>query len=272
MTPTAKRERPGRRPEPSSEAGRRPLYQRAAQDIGAILDRTEPGQFLPSEPALARKLGISRSTLREAMRTFEEQGRIVRRQGVGTYVARPPRVIDAGLELLESLESLARKIGLEVEMGELMVEERPAREREADGLTLRQGEDIVCVSRVIRTQGRPVAYLVDVLPRHVLAPEALGSGFRGSVLDLLLRRGEPPLGHSRTEISAVAAPADLARRLQIQRGDVLLRLGAVLFTADGEAVDRSESYFLPGPFRFHVMRRVGSPPSMGAGATARAEK
>lgn len=271
MTP-AKRERRDRRRENPGEAARRPLYQRAAQQIGEILDRTEPGQFLPSEPALARKLGISRSTLREAMRTFEEQGRIIRRQGVGTYVARPPRVMAAGLELLESLESLARKIGLEVEMGELQVEERPAREREADGLTLRQGEDVVCVSRVIRTQGRPVAYLVDVLPRHVLAPEALGGGFRGSVLDLLLRRGDPPLGHSRTEISAVAAPADLARRLQIQRGDALLRLGAVLFAADGEAVDRSESYFLPGPFRFHVMRRVGSPPATVVGGNARAEK
>ncbi|MGH2627786.1 MAG: GntR family transcriptional regulator, partial [Anaerolineales bacterium] len=247
MTPLPRRER-RHRPERARDAGRRPLYQRAAQDIGEILDRTEPGQFLPSEPALARKLGISRSTLREAMRTFEEQGRIVRRQGVGTYVARPQRVIDAGLELLESLESLARKIGLEVEMGELQVEERPAREREGEGLTLRQGEDVVCISRVIRTQGRPVAFLVDVLPRHVLAPQDLRGVFRGSVLDLLLRRGRPPLGHSRTEISAVAAPGDLARRLQIQRGDALLRLGALLFSADGEAVDRSESYFLPGPF------------------------
>jgi GntR family transcriptional regulator len=112
---------------------------------------------------------------------------------------------------------------------------------------------------VIRAQGRPVAYLVDVLPRHMLAPEDFRDGFRGSVLDLLLTRGEPRLAHSRTEISALAAPADLARRLQIQRGDVLLRLSAVLFQDDGRAVDRSESYFLPGPFRFHVMRTVGRP-------------
>lgn len=270
MTPSAKRER--RRPDGPSDAGRRPLYQRAAQDIGEILDRTESGQFLPSEPALARKLGISRSTLREAMRAFEEQGRIVRRQGVGTYVVRPPRVIDAGLELLESLESLARKIGLEVEVGELQVEQRPPSPAEGDSLTMREGEDVVCVSRVIRTQSRPVAYLVDVLPRHVLAPEDLRGAFRGSVLDLLLRRGHPPLGHSRTEISALAAPADLARRLQIQRGDALLRLAALLFAADGDAVDRSESYFLPGPFRFHVMRHVGASPVAVALGAARTEK
>jgi GntR family transcriptional regulator len=208
---------------------------------------------------LAQRLGISRATLREAMRSFEEQGVIVRRQGVGTYVARPPQVMEAGLEVLESVETLARKIGLEVAMGELQVEQGPPTAEEAEGLALTSGEEVVRVSRVIRSQSRPVAYLVDVLPRHMLSPEDLRGEFRGSVLDLLLTRGEPRLAHSRTEISALAAPADLARRLQIQRGDVLLQLSAVLFRDDGRAVDRSESYFLPGPFRFHVMRSVGRP-------------
>ncbi|MEX0787938.1 MAG: GntR family transcriptional regulator [Anaerolineales bacterium] len=238
---------------------RRPLYLKTAQDLSAILRRTEPGRFLPSEPALAQRLGISRATLREAMRSFEEQGVIVRRQGVGTYVARAPRVMEAGLEVLESVETLARKIGLEVEMGELRVEKGSPSVEEAEGLALASGEEVVRVSRVICAQGRPVAYLVDVLPRQWLAPEDLQGAFRGSVLDLLLTRGEPRLAHSRTEISALAAPPDLARRLQIQRGDVLLRLSAMLFRDDGRAVDRSESYFLPGPFRFHVMRKVGRP-------------
>lgn len=252
--PIRPRTRPG-----AKDGERRPLYLKTAEDLGVILRRTEPGRFLPSEPALAQRLGISRATLREAMRSFEEQGVIVRRQGVGTYVARPLKVMEAGLEVLESVETLARKIGLEVDMGELQVEASPPSVEEAEGLALGAGEEVVRVSRVIRAQGRPVAYLVDVLPRHKLAPEDLRGGFRGSVLDLLLTRGEPRLAHSRTEISALAAPADLARRLQIQRGDVLLRLSAVLFQDDGRAVDRSESYFLPGPFRFHVMRTVGRP-------------
>jgi GntR family transcriptional regulator len=43
----------------------------------------------------------------------------------------------------------------------------------------------------------------------------------------------------------------------IQRGDVLLRFTAQLFTAEGQIIDFSHSYFLPGYFRFHVVRRVG---------------
>ena len=63
--------------------------------------------------------------MREAMRVFEGRGLIVRRQGVGTVVMRPPRVIETGIEALESIETLAGRIGLEVEMGELALRTRP---------------------------------------------------------------------------------------------------------------------------------------------------
>jgi GntR family transcriptional regulator len=44
------------------------------------------------------------------------------------------------------------------------------------------------VSRVILTDDRPVAYLVDILPQNLLSQEELQDGFNGSVLDFLLRR------------------------------------------------------------------------------------
>jgi GntR family transcriptional regulator len=49
----------------------------------------------------------------------------------------------------------------------------------------------------------------------------------------------------------------VARRLQVQRGDVLLRLEGRLFARDGRALDHSWSYFLPGSIRLHIVRRVG---------------
>jgi GntR family transcriptional regulator len=45
--------------------------------------------------------------------------------------------------------------------------------------------------------------------------------------------------------------------LGIQRGDVLLYFIADLYTTSGAVIDHSYSYFLPGYFRFHVVRRVG---------------
>jgi GntR family transcriptional regulator len=113
------------------------------------------------------------------------------------------------------------------------------------------------VSRVIRAEGNPAAFLVDILPGDVLTLDELKARFTGSVLDLLLRKGSPRLVSSRTEINAVSASADVARALGIQRGDVLLKFTAYLYDTQGRVVDYSFSYFLPGYFKFQVVRRVG---------------
>ena len=61
-------------------------FQRLQVDLAALIERTPAGSRLISEPDLAKQLGVSRATLREAMRTFETQGLIRRRQGAGTFV------------------------------------------------------------------------------------------------------------------------------------------------------------------------------------------
>jgi GntR family transcriptional regulator len=102
-----------------------------------------------------------------------------------------------------------------------------------------------------------VAYLVDILPQDVIAPNALENKFTGSVLDLLINLGDPPLSISKTEISAINAPADVAKALDVQRGDTLLLLNGLLFDDDGNPIDCSHSYFLPGYFRLHIIRKIG---------------
>jgi DNA-binding GntR family transcriptional regulator len=123
-------------------------------------------------------------------------------------------------------------------------------------MALAAPEPATCVTRVILAQGRPVAHLTDVLPQRFLRQGEFGPAFHGSVLDLLLERGWPTLSHSRTELISEAADSNLARCLRVQRGAPLMRLEAQLFAADGQIVDYSISHFVPGCFRFHVVRRV----------------
>ncbi len=231
--------------------------QQLHEKLGRIIAATEPGGKLLTEPELARQLGVSRATLREAMRTFETQGLIRRRQGSGTYVIHPNHVIESGLEVLESIETLAHRIGLVVQMGELRVHNRPAGEVESSTLGIDEGMNVLEISRIILAEGRPVAYLIDILPENILTPKDIEPGFTGSILDLLLKRGTPQLVNSRTEINAVTANPEVARALGIQRGDVLLRFIAFLYDSAGRIVDYSFSFFLPGYFHFHVVRRVG---------------
>ncbi len=231
-------------------------YRRTAEALAELLDRSQPGEALPSEPKLAEQLGVSRATLRDAMRAFQERGLIVRRQGVGTYVG--PKLIEAGLEELVSIETLAAQIGMRVTMVGLSVERREPSQAESESLGLRDGQRVVEIARGIRAGGKPVAYLIDVIADGLVPDEAWGSSFRGSVLDLLLERGEIPLEFSRTEINAVAADRELAARMELPLGEVLLLFEASLFTRDRSIVDRSRSYVLPGTFRFQVVRRVGA--------------
>ncbi len=233
-------------------------YQRLQGLLAKLIASTPPGERLPAEPDLAKQLGVSRATLREAMRAFEGQGVISRRQGVGTFVVGQPPIFESGLEVLESIESLARRIGLDVSMGDVHIETICASADQAETLGVTVDTELVQVRRVILTKNRPVAYLVDILTEDVLIPDDLRQGFTGSVLDLLLTRGKPSLSHSVADVQAAAASPEIARALEIQRGDVLLLFTARLYAAGGKVVDLSTSYFLPGYFRFHIVRKVGN--------------
>jgi GntR family transcriptional regulator len=231
-------------------------FQRLQSDLASLIERTPAGSRLISEPALAKQLGVSRATLREAMRTFETQGLIRRRQGAGTFVVGKVPVIEAGLEVLESIETMAQRLNLATTVSDLNLEQIDADEDYALGLGVPVGTCLTRVRRVMRADTRPVAYLIDTLPEDVLRLSDLPAGFNGSVLDLLLQRGDD-LRISRAAISATNAKADVAKALEIQRGDVLLQFVSQLYMADGRIVDYSTSYFIPGYFHFHVNRRVG---------------
>lgn len=229
------------------------------EQLSQLISETESGQRLPSEPKLAAVLGVSRASLREAMRTFETRGLLQRKQGVGTFVIHPDSVFETGLENLSSLETIADQLGLEVSMGDMEIYQQLVDAEMAETLELPEGEQILTVSRVILAQNRPVAFLEDNLPFDVISEEEVRQNFTGSVLDMLLRREDIPLASSKCQISALGATPEIASALDIQRHDPLLVFSSLLFSTRGRIIDSSFSYFLPGYFHFHIVRRVGSP-------------
>ena len=226
--------------------------------LSSLISETETGTQLPSEPKLAQDLGVSRASLREAMRTFETQGLLERKQGVGTFVIHPTQVFDSGLEHLISLETIAEQIELPVSMGELKVCTKVVSQELSQELGLSEGEEIIHVSRVILAEDKPVAYLEDNLPVDVLNEDEVNGNFTGSVLDLLIRRDDIPLASSKCDISATGASQELAAALGVSQGEPLLVFSSLLFSSRGRIIDSSYSYFIPGYFHFHIVRRVGN--------------
>ena len=233
------------------------LFQKLHLQLAEIIESTPAGQKLKSEPELAVSLGVSRATLREAMRSFEGQGLIRRRQGVGTFVLDKHQNIETGLEILESIETQANRLGMDVKMGYLGIVKSKAGHDLAEKLVIGPQDIVVKISRVIWVSDHPVAYLVDILPEDVLPEEDLEKGFTGSVLDLIIKSGTYQLSHSKTYISACPATSDIAKKVQLQRGDVIQKFDAYLIEQSGRILDYSESYFVPGFFKFHVNRKIG---------------
>jgi len=237
---------------------RRPLHIQARQHLLNLIEEGtyEPGEQLPSESNLAAQLGISRPTLREALFNLEQEGVIVRKHGVGTFVAPTYRErLASGLERLDSILALADRQGMSTRVLRLSVEEVRADDEVAKKLDLAPRTPLTCVRRTIAVDDRLAAYLVDFAPTTVLPPKALGASFDGSVLDMLIRRTSIRVREAVAEITAINANGVLAGHLEIDPGEALLLLSETLFTEDFIPVEFSRNYFLPDFFDFHILRR-----------------
>jgi len=243
----------------ASRLDNRPLYIRAEEALVALLESGvyQPGDQLPPEPELAGQLGISRSTLREVMRTFEERGLITRRQGVGTFINQSsPLIIDSGLETLESVDTLVRRRGTTIQTRDLQIKAESATRELAASLDVVQGTPLTVVSRTKAAAGRPVAYMLDALPASIVDVDAMRAGFQGSVLDYLLARDDLSVAHARADIQPVRAAEVQSARLNLELGTVLLLLEETLYATSGQIIGFSRNYFVPEFFKFHVVRRV----------------
>ncbi len=237
---------------------RRPLHLQAQQHLLSLIENGtyEPGQQLLSEADLAAQLGISRPTLREALLNLEQEGVIIRKHGVGTFVA--PGYgsrLESGLERLESILALATRQGMTTQMRGLSVEQVPADKELAEKLNVAPDTPLTCVRRTIVVKRRPAAYLVDYGPVTLLPPEAIGASFSGSVLDLLTQQNGICVREALAEITAINADVLLAEQLEVEPGQALLLLTETLFTDDHAPIEFSRNHFLPDLFRFHVLRR-----------------
>lgn len=227
-------------------------YLRSLIDSGTY----QPGQQLPSQLELAAELGISRATLREALLGLEQEGLIILKHGVGTFVTPSyGHRLDSGLERLESILELTARQGLSVRCTNLEVAQEQAGPELAEALQIMPGSPVTIVRRVITVDNTPVAYMFDVAPHYILAPSDLDETFNGSVLELLRQRSDLHIARAVANIVAVNAGGDLASRLKVKTHQALLLLEETLFNEDGMVVEFSQNYFVPDSFQFHVVRR-----------------
>jgi GntR family transcriptional regulator len=145
-----------------------PLYHRVESAIQRwIQDRDlKPGGRLPSEEALAREYGVSRLTVREAMRRLAEAGYVTRVRGRGTFVTEKVKDKVTSSRFTGSLEDYYAEIQ-KVKVKSAQITEVAPPERIAESLQLVPGEPVVMVRRLRTVDDLPFAFTVNYIrPVH----------------------------------------------------------------------------------------------------------
>jgi GntR family transcriptional regulator len=213
-----------------------------------------PGSRLPPEPRLAEDLGVSRATLREALRSLEEDGFVTRRRGAGTFATHRPRLrnnLDVNFGVTEAI----RASGMEPGTVDAGVGMGPATAQEASALDIDPGDLVVTVERVRTADGRRVVLSRDVIAQALVGEDALERLGNGSVYDLLETAARTAIQHGVVTIEPMAADRQMARKLKIPAGSLLLYLRQIDYARSGEPVLLSHEYHLGDAFEFSVVRR-----------------
>jgi DNA-binding GntR family transcriptional regulator len=228
-----------------------------------VRDRIRDGEFsegvqLPPEIELATSLGVSRTTLREALLQLEQEGLLIRRHGHGTFVRSSARLrgsLNANLSATEVIRGHAMEPGT----SHARIERETAEPDAARVLGLEPGASVIRLERVRTADERPVIFTVDIIPTVLFREADVDPEVLLDPALSLYRLYAERLGRSITEgqasIRLTRADALVADRLGIPIGSPILRLEQIDATAEGEPVLFSVESYVGDTFEFSVHRR-----------------
>jgi GntR family transcriptional regulator len=241
----------------SAKAERKTLTEIALQELRqAIVGGTfRPGSQLPTEAELCEELGVSRTVVREALRVLEDDGFVVRRHGVGTFVRNQPilKNLNVNFGITEMIESA----GLIAGTSHLALQKETADPEKAEQLRVAVGTPLVTIERVRTANGRPVVFSIDTLTEALIQR----SGFdpqrllTESIYSLLQTSLGQVIDYGIARLLPVASPPHVAEKLQLPPASLALYIAQTDYSSTDEPLVYSCEYHLPDAFDFVVWRR-----------------
>ncbi|MFE9775348.1 GntR family transcriptional regulator [Streptomyces sp. NPDC005931] len=231
-----------------------PLYHQLAQQLEAAIERGDlaRGRLLGNEVDLAVRLGLSRPTVRQAIRSLVDKGLLVRRRGVGTQVVhsqvRRPLELSS---LHDDLEAAGQGPGTRV----VRLESVPAPADVAAALGLAEGSEVVLLERLRCTHGRPVALMCNHLPSGLLDLD--GARLESTGLYRVMRAAGITLHSARQTVGARSATAEEAARLDEEEGAALLTMQRTAYDDTGRAVEYGTHVYRASRYAFDFRLLVG---------------
>jgi len=240
----------------------------ASQAVAVLLagiqhKRWRVGERLPAEPVLAADMGISRPTLREAIRQLVATGLLEARHGVGTFVRRVPAPhIERGIEELYSSYDVIKESGYKASTSHCSATLQRASAEVAQELGLKPGSPVCEVWRMRLANGEPVIICQDYFDARILTTLGVDSDVAareilslGSIYRWFSERVGKTVDQALAKIEPIVAGKEESQVLRVPAGTPLLRLRQTHFGTDGNALLYAINTHRSDMVRFHVVRR-----------------
>jgi GntR family transcriptional regulator len=238
----------------SEGAPREPKYYVVKRHLLELIATLPPGSLVPTERLLTAELATSRTTVRRALSELVGEGRLVRRQGSGTYVAEPK--ISWPLQMTSFTEQAAAA-GYSASVRLLEAGRTKASEEVAERLAIRPGASVYLVERLRLVDGAPMAVETSQLSAARF-PGLVKEIRRGTSLYKVLEEsyGVVPVAAEETIETAAASPRE-AELLGTDTGSPMLVLSRHSFDAEGSPVEWVRSWYRGDRYTF--VARLSAP-------------
>lgn len=219
-----------------------PLYYQLASVLREriVSGQLAPGDRLPTEAQLVADYGVSRITVRQALRNLTDEGLIRALAGRGTFVT--DRAASRGtLQMEGSLDDLM-SLGLATEVKVIDLVTLRATAEQAKVLSIDVGSTIMRCTRLRYYEGVPYSHVVNELPVRI-ARRFSQADWSGSILRVLEERCGIPVRDAYQTIRASLADASLARLLETRIGAPLIAVDRVVLTDNAVPIERVHTHY-----------------------------
>jgi GntR family transcriptional regulator len=213
-----------------------------------------PGTKLPTEMEMVQAFQVSRATVREALRSLEEQGLIFRRHGVGTYVRSKP--ITKSLNNNYCTAEMISSAGFEPGTRVISLRQKIAGEDECEWLAVSPGTMMQVVERVRTADQQPVVYSLDIFAMNLAEsiPGRLVNLGNRSIYEFFRNEMGIYIHHGIARIMAVKATIEIGTFLKLSPNTPLLYLRQIDYAVNEQPVMISHEYYAPDAFEVIAYR------------------
>lgn len=226
--------------------------------ILGMINSSELMDKLPSENELAAQIGVSRNTVREVLKTLENEGLVISRHGIGTFITKfgGSENIQYNISSLDSTTKIIEMHGFKPGTIDIYFDIRIPDDKISLQLGHSDKEKILYVERIRTANDEPIVYVED----YISYEEGMYDDFLNDSSISLFRFMEKysPVSFSSCSIHAVLSNEKLMKKLKLSEPKALLLLQQIHYSSKGIPVLYSDSYFITEKLEFNVIRRITS--------------